>query len=137
MQEALAAAAAQYQPTGEEDVYPPGAHAIGHGGVHGEAGEGPDGDASQMAKRTADWVQEGEEEQDEAKKARLDGEPGLVFSFVLTKNSTATCLLGIHVMARQQGTSVISTLCLHILNIFAMTLTVDPNSPISGTEHWP
>lgn len=75
-QEALAAAAAQYQPTGEEDVYPPGAHAIGHGGVHGEAGEGPEGDASQMAKRTADWVQEGEEEQDEAKKARLDGEPG-------------------------------------------------------------
>lgn len=69
-QEALAAAAAHYQHTGEEDVYPPGAHAIGHGG------EGPEGDASQMGKRTSDWVQEGEEEQDEAKKARLDGDPG-------------------------------------------------------------
>lgn len=70
LQEALAAAAAHYQHTGEEDVYPPGAHAIGHGG------EGPEGDASQMGKRTSDWVQEGEEEQDEAKKARLDGDPG-------------------------------------------------------------
>ena len=69
-QEALAAAAAHYQHTGEEDVYPPGAHAIGHGG------EGHEGDASQMGKRTSDWVQEGEEEQDEAKKARLDGDPG-------------------------------------------------------------
>ncbi|KAL0026339.1 hypothetical protein WJX79_000697 [Trebouxia sp. C0005] len=75
-QEALAAAAAQYQSTGEGDLYPPGAHAIGHGAEHGEGGEGAEGDASHMAKRTADWVQEGEEEQDEAKKARLDGEPG-------------------------------------------------------------
>ncbi len=73
MQEALAAAAAQYHSTGEGDLYPPGAHAIGHGA---EGGEGAEGDASHMAKRTADWVQEGEEEQDEAKKARLDGEPG-------------------------------------------------------------
>jgi len=73
MQEALAAAAAQYHSTGEGDLYPPGAHAIGHGAEHGE---GAEGDASHMAKRTADWVQEGEEEQDEAKKARLDGEPG-------------------------------------------------------------
>ena len=76
MQEALAAAAAQYQSTGEGDLYPPGAHAIGHGAEHVEGGEGAEGDASHMAKRTADWVQEGEEEQDEAKKARLDGEPG-------------------------------------------------------------
>ena len=76
MQEAVAAAAAQYQSTGEADLYPPGAHAIGHGAEHGEGGEGAEGDASHMAKRTADWVQEGEEEQDEAKKARLDGEPG-------------------------------------------------------------
>jgi len=76
MQEALAAAAAQYQSTGEGDLYPPGAHAIGHGAEHVEGGEGVEGDASHMAKRTADWVQEGEEEQDEAKKARLDGEPG-------------------------------------------------------------
>ena len=77
MQEALAASA-QYQPTGEEDVYPQGAHAIGHGSVHGEGGASAEGDASQMAKRTADWVQEGEEEQDELKKARLDGEPGML-----------------------------------------------------------
>jgi len=70
MQEALAAAAAQYQSTGEGDLYPPGAHAIGHGAEHVEGGEGVEGDASHMAKRTADWVQE------EAKKARLDGEPG-------------------------------------------------------------
>jgi len=76
MQEALAAAAAQYHSTGEGDLYPPGAHAIGHGAEHGVGGEGAEGDASHMAKRTADWVQEGEEEQDEAKKARLDGEPG-------------------------------------------------------------
>lgn len=77
-QEALAAAAAaQYQGSGEEDVYPAGAHAIGHSGVHGEGAEGPQGEgASQMAKRTSDWVQEGEEEQDEAKKARIDGDPG-------------------------------------------------------------
>lgn len=79
MQEALAAAAAaQYQGSGEEDVYPAGAHAIGHSGVHGEGAEGPQGEgASQMAKRTSDWVQEGEEEQDEAKKARIDGDPGI------------------------------------------------------------
>jgi len=36
MQEALAAAAAQYHSTGEGDLYPPGAHAIGHGAEHGE-----------------------------------------------------------------------------------------------------
>ncbi len=77
----MAAAAAQYQPTGDEDVYPAGAHAIGHGGVHGEGGEGAEGDASQIAKRTSDWVQEGEEEQDEAKKARIDGEPGKTMVF--------------------------------------------------------
>ena len=72
-----AAAAAQYQGGGEEDVYPAGAHAIGHGGVHGEGGEGGQAEgAPQMAKRTSDWVQEGEEEQDEAKKARIDGDPG-------------------------------------------------------------
>lgn len=72
LQEALAAAAAaQYQGGGEEDVYPAGAHAIGHGGVHGEGGEGG------QVKRTSDWVQEGEEEQDEAKKARIDGDPGI------------------------------------------------------------
>lgn len=38
MQEALAAAAAQYQSTGEGDLYPPGAHAIGHGAEHVEGG---------------------------------------------------------------------------------------------------
>ncbi|KAL3151999.1 hypothetical protein ABBQ32_001119 [Trebouxia sp. C0010 RCD-2024] len=77
-QEALAAAAAaHYQGGGEEDVYPAGAHAIGHSGVHGEGAEGAQAEgAPQMVKRTSDWVQEGEEEQDEAKKARIDGDPG-------------------------------------------------------------
>ncbi|KAL3142821.1 hypothetical protein ABBQ38_003117 [Trebouxia sp. C0009 RCD-2024] len=77
-QEALAAAAAaHYQGGGEEDVYPAGAHAIGHSGVHGEGAEGAQAEgAPQMIKRTSDWVQDGEEEQDEAKKARIDGDPG-------------------------------------------------------------
>lgn len=38
--------------------------------------EGVEGEAAQMGKRTAEWVQEGEEEQDEAKKARLEGDAG-------------------------------------------------------------
>lgn len=81
-QEALAAAAAaHYQGGGEEDVYPAGAHAIGHSGVHGEGAEGAQAEgAPQMVKRTSDWVQEGEEEQDEAKKARIDGDPGAQLS---------------------------------------------------------
>ena len=46
--------------------------------MHGEGGEGGQGEgAPQMAKRTSDWVQEGEEEQEEAKKARIDGDPGV------------------------------------------------------------
>ena len=69
-------AAAQYQTTNAEDVYPPGAHAISHGTVHGDAGETQEADPSQVPKRTADWVQDGEEEQDEAKKARIEGDPG-------------------------------------------------------------
>lgn len=74
-QEAMAAA--QYQTTNAEDVYPPGAHAISHGAVHGDAGETQEADPSQVPKRTADWVQDGEEEQDEAKKARIEGDPGV------------------------------------------------------------
>ena len=78
-QEALAvASASQFAPTGEEDVYPAGAHVITHGGMPQtqEGVEGVEGEAAQMGKRTAEWVQEGEEEQDEAKKARLEGDAG-------------------------------------------------------------
>ena len=75
-QEALAvASASQFAPTGEEDVYPAGAHVITHGGM-AQTQEGVEGEAAQMGKRTAEWVQEGEEEQDEAKKARLEGDAG-------------------------------------------------------------
>ena len=79
LQEALAAASAsQYTTNAEEDVYPPGAHAITHGAMPQaqEGMEGVEGEQNQMAKRTAEWVQEGEEEQEEAKRARLEADAG-------------------------------------------------------------
>lgn len=92
MQEAMSAA--QYQPTGAEDVYPPGAHVIGHTGLHGEGGEGQEADPSQVPKRTAEWVQDGEEEQDEAKKARIEGDPGAVQSTPIAMSFKGyTCML--------------------------------------------
>ena len=84
-------AAAQYQATGAEDVYPPGAHAISHGAVHAEAGEPQEGDPSQVPKRTADWVQDGEEEQDEAKKARIEGDSGAALLLDCFEVSVGLC----------------------------------------------
>lgn len=76
VQDALGAASgSQYGANGEEDVYPPGAHAITHGALQ-QGQEGAEGDPGQLSKRTAEWVQDGEEEQDEGKKARLEGDAG-------------------------------------------------------------
>lgn len=57
-----------------------------------EGVEGHDTDHNQMAKRTAEWVQEGEEEQDEAKKARLEGDPGTPPGFVYATAPHSTAL---------------------------------------------
>lgn len=59
-----------------------------------EGVEGPEGEPSQMAKRTAEWVQEGEEEQDEAKKARLEGDPGITAIFGWTQKAVVADLSG-------------------------------------------